>query len=504
MRQEYQFQTYVDLLGSEVVVAEPADNPVIRGATTDSRDVVEGGVFIAVPGSRVNGLDYVPEAVAAGAKGIIAETPADVPAGVAFAQVRDAYVAAGRVAEIFHNSPGSNMRLMGVTGTNGKTTVVCLLHHVLACASREAGCISTIFRSLGRGGREVGDRTTPMPFEFQALLSRMEEQGVNEVVMEVSSHAVQQSRCGSVPFAVAAFTNLTQDHLDYHGNMTAYFEAKKRLFTEMLQAGGSAVVNMDDAYGKRLVQMLHEERPDLNVIPLGTDPASRIVMKNLGLNERGGNMELFDRNQEKLLSLRTPMAGRYNLYNVALAAVMAREAGVSDEIIPDAVQTYTGTPGRLERIQGQTGMTAFVDYAHTTDALANVLQTLSDLAPKRLSVVCGCGGNRDKEKRPKMAGVAQKFADRIYLTSDNPRDESPERILDDMMAGVASGSSGVYRITDRREAIRQAVADASPEDIILVAGKGHEPYQVVQDRKYPFDDREEVRKAIQEQEKIGG
>lgn len=496
MLQRVPFQTYIDFLGPQVLVADIADNPCIRGVSADSRAIGEGDLFVAVPGSHANGVDYVNDAVAAGARAIVAEVELDLPHGTASAIVRDAYAAVGLAAEVCYGFPASKLNLTGVTGTNGKTTVVSLLHHILSTAGRCSGLISTIQYCLGPNEVSEADRTTPMPVSFQRLLARMLVNDVRDVVMEVSSHALDQRRCGRSPFVAGAFTNLTQDHLDYHKDMNAYFEAKKLLFTEGIKPHGLAVINTDDPYGERLIREIVHIRPDLRCRSFGTDSAADVVMRDVRSDEHGGVMALFESDSGRTLSIATPLPGRYNLYNTATAVILAREAGVPDQVTVQAVRTYGGTPGRLERIQGKNGPTAFVDYAHTADALDNVLRTLAEVASCHLAVVCGCGGDRDKEKRPQMARVAQELADRVYLTSDNPRYEVPERILEDMAAGLTHPCSDVRLIVDRREAIQRAVADACPGDIILIAGKGHEPYQEVAGRKYTFDDRIEVRRAM--------
>lgn len=481
-------EDYVQHLDELVLEVIPGQNTSVFSATNDSRKVASGSLFVAVPGAKENGMKYISDAIASGASFIVAEEKPELPPGISFIHVSNAYLAAGRIAETAFDYPTKNMRLIGITGTNGKTTCACLLNHILESAGRKVGMIGTIEYTACGKTLTIADRTTPTPFELQHILKRMQEEGVEDIVMEVSSHALCQRRPGTMSFTAALFTNLTGDHLDYHHTMDEYFLAKKILFTEYLHPSGHAVINTDDPYGKRLYNEHSSKKTGF-----GEAPESEYIMAGPSVSVSCSSVTI--NGKAAPWSLTSPMIGNYNLYNTVGTALTAEKLGISRTIIQEAVAEFAGARGRLQRFASEDGITAFVDYAHTDDALRNVLSTLKHLKPEHLSVVFGCGGDRDRSKRPRMAQVAEELADRIYVTSDNPRSEEPEDIIEDIKAGMRFPQRA-HCITDRRAAIITAISEAQSGDIVLIAGKGHEDYQDIKNRRLSFDDAIEVQHAL--------
>ncbi|MDT8391314.1 MAG: UDP-N-acetylmuramoyl-L-alanyl-D-glutamate--2,6-diaminopimelate ligase [Lentisphaeria bacterium] len=478
----------VTALGTGVTAVRGNVHADIRGATVDSRQVRKGDLFIAVSGTVANGAQFIPDALARGAAAIVADTSAplrDCPMVI----VDDAYTAAGRVAEILAGYPAREMRCLGVTGTNGKTTCAFLLQRILIASGRRCGLIGTVYYDTGDGKSEPADRTTPPPFELQRLMSDMRKNGCQDMVAEVSSHAASQRRFGGTRFAGAVFTNLTGDHLDYHRTEEAYFQAKVRLFVEGLERGGIAVVNGDDPWGKKLTRLLGRERPDLRVRTFGFNKPADDVIADYAADINGLTFKLIS--GQSTLSLSSPVPGRFNAENIAAVASLALTLGCAPEAIVEATRVFTGAPGRMWTVDLKNHARAVIDYAHTDDALKNVLQTLRELNPKRLTVVFGCGGDRDRSKRPRMGRVAAERADKLIVTSDNPRTEPPTLIINDICCGIHDGAD-YERIVDRRAAVRKALAEALPGEIVLIAGKGHEDYQEINGVRTHLDDLEEV------------
>ncbi len=483
---------YLDHLGSLLLEFRGDRERLLNGATCDSREVRPGWLFLAVHGHRQDGAQYLQQALASGAVAVAADHALDLPPEVAFLRITEPYPAAARLAETMHEYPARRLRLLGVTGTNGKTTSVYLLRDILAAAGRRPGMIGTVEYDLGERHLEA-DRTTPPAFLLQELFREMTEHAVQDVAIEVSSHALDQRRPGTSRFAGAIFTNLTGDHADYHRTMENYFAAKRVLFTEYLEAGAPAVVNIDDFWGKRLARELQAANPALNLITFGLAAGARARLIQSETTVRGSRLTIgLDGRQYRFES---PLIGAFNGYNIGEVATLALSLGLGEDGVRRAVAACRGAPGRLEAVRTATGIVAFVDYAHSDDALRNVLQTLRLLQPRRLLVVFGCGGDRDRSKRPRMGRIAAELADRVYLTSDNPRTEDPQAILAEIRAGVPAGRD-VLEKPDRREAIRLAVAEARPGDILLIAGKGHETYQEVNGVKTHFHDVEEVQSAF--------
>jgi UDP-N-acetylmuramoyl-L-alanyl-D-glutamate--2,6-diaminopimelate ligase len=484
-------QTYREALGDLCVSLAGDGSTPITGAAGDSRCIRPGDLFCAIPGARQDGSLYAADAVRRGARAVMAVAPVDLPESIPQLVVREAYAAAGRIAECAAGYPAQRLRLLGVTGTNGKTTCAYLLRHLLRAHGQVPGMVGTVCYDLGNKELEA-DRTTPTPFELQDLFQRMLEGGCGWAVLEMSSHALVQRRAGTARFAGALFTNLTGDHLDYHQTMEAYFAAKTLLFTEYLGPGAPAVVNVDDPYGRRLAELLRSAGGGGPVVTVGNSAAD-IAWQDVQLGFGGCRFRL--QLGADMAMIDSPLIGQHNVANLTCAAALAYACGVPAATIAQALHDCRGAPGRLEVVTSPRGFAAYVDYAHTDDALENVLKALRLLRPRRLVVVFGCGGDRDRTKRPRMGAVAARLADRVFVTSDNPRTEPPEAIIAEILAGIPAGTD-LHVDADRRRAIRQAVADAGEGDLILVAGKGHEPYQEIHGVKHPFDDLCEVRKAM--------
>ena len=480
---------YLSALGDQLQDFDGDTGLRVAGATTDSRQVQRDFIFIAIRGAQKDGAEFADAAVAAGAHTIVADRELSIPGGVNRVIVKNAYVAAARLAEAAAGYPARNLKLVGVTGTNGKTTCAYLLRDIFACAGKRTGMIGTVQYQVG-DEIVAAERTTPTPFELQSIFTRMRAAKTEVVVAEVSSHALHQRRPGTARFKGALFTNLTGDHCDYHLTMDNYFAAKQVLFSEYLRPTAPAVINIDDSYGRQLVNNLEEEGHG-NIVTFGTDRAAdyRIEKASAGLD----GVQLRLRGPETwLLECESPVVGGFNIHNIAGAAVLARQLDIDDAAIARAISQFRGAPGRMEEVPVRSGVKAFVDYAHTDDALANVLEAVKALGPRRILLVFGCGGDRDRSKRPRMGAVAAEHADRLYVTSDNPRSEPVDEIIREIVDGIPDAADKVV-LPDRRIAIKRAVEDAAEGDVVIVAGKGHETHQEIAGRKYPFDDREELR-----------
>ena len=460
----------------------------ITGVNMDSRLVKAGDLFVAVKGTQSDGHLYVPKALEQGAKAVLVcePIPADVPEGVTFVRVADTEDAVGKVATQFYGDPTSRIKLVGVTGTNGKTTIATLLYNMFRAFGYKCGLCSTVCNYID--GRAIeADHTTPDPITLNRLLAQMVDEGCEYAFMECSSHAIHQKRIGGLRFVGGIFTNLTRDHLDYHKTFENYRNAKKAFF-DALPKEAFAITNADDKNGMVMVQ---NTRAAIRTYSTRTaaDFKGRILEESL----EGMLLDIDGRE----VSVR--FVGRFNVSNLLAvygAAVMLGHQ--SDEVLR-VMSTLHPVNGRFEAIRSPKGCSAIVDYAHTPDALENVLTAIGEIVKGKGQVitVCGAGGNRDKGKRPLMAQEAVKRSDRVIITSDNPRFEEPQDIINDMLAGLdAEQMTKVVSIVDRREAIRAAAMMAQPGDVILVAGKGHEPYQDVKGVKHHFDDHEEIRKAF--------
>lgn len=446
----------------------------------DSRKVAPGDLFVAIPGVNVDGAKFIDEAVAQGAVMVVAEDiPPNLPMHVNVIIVTSARIAVARLWKYFYGAPNELMQLFGVTGTNGKTTTVFLIHHLLEHSGVECGLLSTVYYRIGK--KQIpSTQTTPEPETMFRLLAQMREEKLTAVAMELSSHALSQNRVCELRYRAAIFTNLSGDHLDYHKNTENYYQAKKRLFTELLASEGVAIINIDDSAGKRLINEL-----DCRIITMGTDSNADWVISDTGVIVNGVNY-LID----------WPLPGSYNRYNFVAALIAVNDFGIALDKLLSTLIFPVRVPGRLEEFYSSLGVRFVVDYAHSDDALRNVLQALRPTVSGKLIVVFGAGGNRDHSKRSRMGAVAGELADEVIITSDNPRFEEPETIIKEILSGIPEGKN-CHRYVDRSEAIREATKIATPGDTILVAGKGHENYQEIKGVRYIFDDRAIIKELIE-------
>ncbi len=477
----------------EILALKGSPDQPISGLAIDSRRVVPGNVFFALPGRRVDGAAFIDEAISRGAVAVVTQKmPAHPPGKVTFVQVADARATLALAAQRYYGFPDRDMTAIGVTGTNGKTTVTHLLKHLLN-GDQRVGMLGTISYDLG--ARVVPSfRTTPESLDVYGMMAQMRDAGCRHAVMEVSSHGIDQQRVRGLQFGAAVFTNLTRDHLAYHKTFEAYFEVKSRLFTGATGAAPKvAVINVDDACGARLAARIALEVPASRLVTFGESAGAEVRAENIGLHFRhttfrlvwpGGTMEID-----------SPLIGRYNVSNLLAAIATAWGLGRDPVVFMARLRAFKGVPGRMERIEESQAVNVLVDYAHTDDALRHALGMLRTVTPGRLLVVFGCGGNRDRTKRPHMTSAVQGFADFAIATSDNPRTEAIGQIFNDMRAGVLAPEKITW-IDDRRRAISLALDLAKPGDCVLIAGKGHESCQEFADTVFPFDDRQVVREVI--------
>jgi len=474
------------------------DRP-ISGLAMDSRRVMPGNLFFALPGRRADGNSFVDEAIQRGAVAIVGERiPAGTAARVTYVQVADARRALAQVAQRYFKFPDKSLELVAVTGTNGKTTVTNLIKHLLSTGSQRVGLVGTVNYDLG--ARIVPSyRTTPESLELYGMLAQMRDAGCRQAAMEVSSHGIDQQRVLGMQFGVAVFTNLTRDHLDYHKTLEAYFEVKSRLFNG--GTGGApraAAINLDDPYGRRLAA---EVPKHVRVVTFGESPEAVVRAEHVRLGFRSTTLTLVwpapsgVEGPECRLEIESPFIGRYNVSNLLAAFAACYALGRDPSVIGLRLKSFPGVSGRMERIDEGQPYNVLVDYAHTDDALRNALGMLRAITPGRLYVVFGCGGNRDRTKRPLMTAAVQEFADFAWATADNPRTEALAQIFTDMQAGVTQPEKITF-VEDRRHAISLALDAAREGDCVLVAGKGHETYQEFADTIVPFDDRQIVRELI--------
>ena len=482
----------------------------IDSLTCDSRTVVPGSLFFALRGVQTDGHRYITQAVKAGAAAIVLEDAAAALDGLPWVKVADGRAAMGRLSALFNGDPTATKPLIGITGTNGKTTTTYLIEAILAAAGKPAAVLGTISYRFGTTTIQAS-HTTPESTELQQAFRQLSEAGAEAFVMEVSSHALEQKRVDGCHFDVGIFSNLTRDHLDYHGTMESYLEAKSRFFSELLQPTDEkprrrAAINMDDPYGAEMVR-----RSACPVVTFGIEGTCDVRTVAVSSSVNGIHASLVT--PVGTIDIASRLLGRFNLSNI-LAAVAA---GVAFDLplpaIKHGIENHTTVPGRMERVENSRGVTCLVDYAHTGDALENVLATLQELGAGRIITLFGCGGDRDNGKRPIMGRIATTMSDLAIVTSDNPRTENPLTILEQIKAGItplglheyrpeeltaASTEKGFTMLENRHEAIRLAVRLARPGDIVLLAGKGHEDYQIIGTTKHHFDDREEAAAAFTE------
>jgi len=458
----------------------------IASLTCDSRQAGPGSCFFAIAGTVRDGHDFMEAAARQGAAAIVCQhAPLRRTDGVTYLVVDDSQLAMADMAAAFYDDPSRDLRLVGITGTNGKTTTATLLYDLFRRLGYRVGLISTVVYRVDER-RIESTHTTPDSIRLNALLREMADAGCTYCFMEVSSHAIVQERIRGLRFAGGLFTNLTHDHLDYHKTFAEYLRAKKRFF-DALPRDAFALTNIDDRNGRVMVQ---NTAARIGTLSLRSDADFRcriLEQHSDGMSLRIGDREVWFQ-----------FVGRFNAYNLLGVYAAARSLGADAEETLTAMSTLRPVDGRFETIRSADGRTAIVDYAHTPDALENVLRTIGEIRKpgQQLIAVCGCGGDRDKTKRPEMARIATKYASTTLFTSDNPRHEDPEAILDDMIAGLEPGAR-YLRIADRAEAIRTAAMLARPGDIVLLAGKGHETYQIVGDTRNHFDDREQIRRAFE-------
>lgn len=460
----------------------------ITGIACDSKKVSDGSLFVAIKGASQDGHKFIDEAVNKGARIVVHQEPFDAcPAGgkAVFIRVKDTRKALGRLAARFYGNPSAALKVVGVTGTNGKTTITYLIENILAGAGFNPAVIGTINYRFNGKAVPAGN-TTPGPVDIQSLLADMLKNKVNYAVMEVSSHSLDQDRVEAVRFSHAIFTNLTQDHLDYHGTIDNYFQAKARLFRKM-PGGSVSIINNDSPYAKDIVSLTGSR-----VLTYGLTEQCDVYATDINFNVSGTSFTAHTPRGE--LDIRSALIGRHNVYNLLAAIAFGVSEKLKTSSISSAIRDFKFVPGRLERIDRGQDFFVFVDYAHTDDALVNVLTALRELSKKRIIAVFGCGGDRDKAKRPKMGKAVSQLADFALITSDNPRSEDPQSIIKDILKGIDKDN---YKVVEQREkAIKEALSMARSGDIILIAGKGHETYQITKGRSAPFDDREVVKQCL--------
>ncbi len=481
----------------------------------DSKKCGKNSLFVAITGLKTDGHQFIGEALDRGARFVVHEKDYIPPPGVTAVQVSDSRRALGILGKNFYRNPSSRLCLIGITGTNGKTTVTYLLESILQAAGFTVGILGTVNYRYG-GKVFPAPNTTPESFELQRIFGEMLESGISHVVAEVSSHAVDLRRVDDCAFDRGVFTNLSQDHLDYHRTMENYFRAKKRFFEEVLPAGNKPgkykmIVNGDDPWGRKLL-----EETATAALTYGIESRCDVMPESFTLSLEGIRAAV--RAEGRVLPVVSPLIGKFNLYNILAATGAALSLGISDAHIWEGIERLRNVPGRLEKVSGAGEPAVFVDYAHTDDALRKVLQNLGEFKRGKIITVFGCGGDRDRGKRPLMGEAAAALSDVTIVTSDNPRTEDPLAIIAEIETGIrplarekvppeALGKNGRRKcytlIPDRESAIRRAVAVAGADDIVLIAGKGHEDYQILGDRKIPFDDRSVAREALRAMKEKG-
>ncbi len=498
-----------------VVGFDGLEDEVIQSIHYDSRTVTPGGLFVAIQGHRLNGHAYIEEAIEKGAVAIMTEHEWPEQSSVSVVQVENARVALAALSSAFYGEPHREVRMIGITGTNGKTTTAYLIESILNAAGLEAGVIGTINYRFG-GQSFTNPVTTPESLDLMRLLRQMADNGSTHVVLEVSSHGLDLHRVAYCEFDVGVFTNLSRDHLDYHHDMESYWRCKKELCIGRLGVGSkrgqaTAVINWDDPRGKELFAEVSV--PCLRVgFAAGCEIRAQDV--KLSIDSASGSVQT----PEGAFEFTSSLVGTHNVYNVLTATGVAVALGLPLGTIQKGIEALEGVPGRLEPVRNDLGLSVFVDYAHTPDALENVLSVLQGLTPGRLITVFGCGGDRDREKRPMMGEAAGRLSDLAVLTSDNPRTESPEAILADIVEGTAAAQSRQYDsqelnggfeipgyviVPDRKTAIALGLGAARSGDTVVIAGKGHETYQILGETTVPFDDREEARTVLDRLAAIG-
>jgi UDP-N-acetylmuramoyl-L-alanyl-D-glutamate--2,6-diaminopimelate ligase len=480
------------LVDADTIASASAAGVFVTGIADDSRSVEPGNVFVALKGQHADGTRFAADAIGRGAAAVVSEDAAPAGVGVPWTVVSDARRAGALLAAEFFEHPSAEMQVVGITGTNGKTTTAYLLASIFEAAGLRCGLLGTVVYRIGSEVRDA-TRTTPEAPEVQGLLREMVGAGCQACVMEVSSHALALSRVAGTVFAAGVFTNLSRDHLDFHPDMEAYFQAKRRLF-ESLPPDAPGVINVDDPRGASLIHA--GGRPVTYALSRPAD----VTTGPLSVTLDGLSFDV--RTPRGSIAIRSPLIGRPNAYNILAAVAAADALDIPADAITRGVRALQGVPGRFQVVSSRDDdVTVIVDYAHTDDALRNVLETVRPMARGRVLTVFGCGGDRDRTKRPLMGAVAGRLSDLIVVTSDNPRSEDPVRIIDEVCLGLTidtrkDRAQRVLTIVDRRNAIATAIRQARAGDLVLIAGKGHEKYQVVGNRALPFDDVAAAREAL--------
>lgn len=466
----------------------------VSSVTHDSRQAGAGSLFVAVRGLSMDGHRFVADVMRRGAVGIISELDAPADFEGAWLKVENARSALAKAASVIYGNPSHELKLVGITGTNGKTTTTYLCFALAEANGEKAAMITTVEYKIGEKS-EPAVRTTPEASDTNHFLREAVDEGCGMAVMETSSQAIDLRRCDWLKFQVAIFTNLTRDHLDYHLTMENYFDAKKKLFDGRLgEKPASSVINIDDKYGARLAAELRANNQ--KVVTFAQNNPADLTAENISVSLIKGTSFLL-KTPDGERQITSPLVGKPHVYNMLASTAAALELGYDLDSIQKGLETCVGAPGRFERVEHEGDFAVVVDYAHSDDALLNTLKTARDLTKGRIITVFGCGGDRDKTKRAPMGEVAGRHSDLVIVTSDNPRTENPLQIIEEIKVGLKNTNSPYLAVSDRRDAIYQAIARAKPNDVVLIAGKGHETYQIVGNDKFHFDDREIARWALE-------
>jgi UDP-N-acetylmuramoyl-L-alanyl-D-glutamate--2,6-diaminopimelate ligase len=466
-----------------------ASSFAVGGIADDSRAVKKNDLFIAVRGHDTDGQRFIKDAIGRGASAVVSDRDFSSDGRIKKIIVNNARRALPLIADNFYGHPSSRLKMIGVTGTNGKTTITYILESIISAAGKSSGVIGTInYRICAKSLPSTN--TTPGPVRLQSLLSDMLKCGADYGIMEVSSHSLDQDRCACVSFDAAIFTNITKEHLDYHKTMDRYLAAKARLFAK-LKPAGFAVINNDDDASSRLKSAVKKGR----VVTYGIDKRSDVTARDIKISI--GHSEFTVVHGGGSFRIKTALIGRHNVYNILASVAASMALGIRPSVVKRGVESFRSVPGRLELVRTRKRLRVFVDYAHTEDALYNVLSLLKGVVSNgRIITVFGCGGDRDRSKRPLMGKVACKLSDNVVITSDNPRSEDPKDIISQIESGIKGLFDNYCMLPDRRQAIRKAIGMASEKDIVLIAGKGHETYQIIGNRILPFDDRKVAKEAL--------
>jgi len=478
------------LTGVDTVSFKGDLNIEINGIIYDSRKAKKGDLFICVSGYKYDGHSYINDALQKGAAAFIVEKDVEVP-GAAVVKVENSRAVMPMLASNFYGNPSQKLKLIGITGTNGKTTTTYLIKSIMEANKQKIGLLGTISTQIG-DKIYISSRTTPEALDLQCLFREMADSDVDYAVMEVSSHSLELGRVEGSNFRIGIFTNLTQDHLDFHKTIENYGNAKKKLF---YMVSGTSIINIDDEHGKIIAAELKNNGKKL--ITYGIDNAADIMAKNIDITSKGVGFTVITPEYEAELNISIP--GKFSVYNALAAASAAYAEGLDRDVIREGLSKVDNVPGRSEIIKTNTPYTVIIDYAHTPDGLQNILASVKEYARGRIITLFGCGGDRDKEKRPIMGNIAGRMSDYCIITSDNPRTEEPMDIIMQIEAGIKSTGCDYICIENRRDAIKFALATAKPDDIVLLAGKGHETYQILSDRTIPFDERDIVEELLREE-----